>query len=152
MKKIIYGWLIVAVLMLWSSMSRSEDLTSYTKRLATAVTNIVANSTNQTAGTTFQLYNAVRTPIRLYVTGEGNSATTNGNLIIKFSTAAGTPNSTNTFDTAALSNIKLTLSATGSTNTVSDWFTIGGGYYLRVGQIENTSNGSFSNIVVRAGF
>lgn len=114
------------------------------QRLQTAVTNLTASVTNSTAGTAFTLDQAQR-PARLYFTAYGTAATTNGSAIVKLSTSFdGT-----TYDTAAASSVKVTMSTIGvSTNTVSDWFELSGVKSVRVGQIENTHLGPISNLQV----
>lgn len=119
--------------------------------LGTTVTNIAASTTNSTAGAIIPIYSS---PIRLYLTGTGNAATTNGALTVYFSTASGHSYLTNNFDTARLSNIKLTISNSinGATVTVSDWFVVSGASYIRPGIIENTFLGSVSNIAINVGY
>lgn len=115
-------------------------------------TTVAASTTNTTAGTAFQLPTG-KSPCRIYLTASGIGASTNGSLIVKLSTATGSgyggTGVTNAFDTAAQSNIKLTMSTLGNTtNTVSDWFQISGVKYIRVGSIENTFVGAVSNLDV----
>lgn len=113
--------------------------------LTPAVTTVAASSTNSTAGTSQELLFAQR-PCRIWVTASGVAATTNGSLVVKFSTAA----STNQWDTANLSEVKVTMSSLGATtNTYSTWFETAGIRYIRVGQIENTFVGVVSNIAIR---
>jgi len=127
--------------------------------LETTVTNIAATTTNSTAAPAKFLYMG-ETPVRIYLTATGNAGTTNGaaagSFTVKLSTASGSGTSvTNAFDTAHLSNIKLSISnshLTSTTVTVSDWFVLSGAKYLRVGQIENTSPGSVSNIQIKVGY
>jgi hypothetical protein len=83
------------------------------------------------------------------------AATTSGVFTVKFSTASGQGTTvTNNYDTAALSNIKLSISNTinEGTVTVSDWFVINGAGYIRIGQIENSFLGPVSNITVKVGY
>lgn len=127
--------------------------------LQTTLTNIAATTTNSTAAPAKFLKQG-ESPVRIYLTATGNAGTTNGAtagvFTVKFSTASGQGiGVTNNFDTAHLSNIKLSISnqhLTSSTVTVSDWFVLDGAKYLRVGQIENTSPGSISNIAIRVGY
>jgi hypothetical protein len=127
--------------------------------LQTTVVNIAGNTTNSTAATAKYL-NMGETPVRIYLTATGNAGTTNGAaagaFTVKLSTASGQGTGvTNAFDTAHLSNIKLVISnshLTSSTVTVSDWFVLSGAKYLRVGQIENTSPGTISNILIKVGY
>lgn len=117
--------------------------------IAPAVTAVAATTTNATAGTVFFIDNPV-SRARLYVQFSGTAATTNGSFIVKFSTATGNATSTNAFDTASTSNIKVTESVGGSGTAISasDWFALDGVRYLRVGQMENTFLGPVSNIVI----
>lgn len=121
-------------------------------------------TTNATAGNPYMFYNG-QTPVRIWASATGVNATTNGALAIKFSVASGTPGglasgaTTNEFDNAAVSNIKLTMSSMYSatnglstTNTVSDWFVIGGACWIRLGQVENTFAGPYSNLTIRIGY
>lgn len=123
----------------------------------TAVTNLAASSTNTGSGAIISL-NQSPSPVRIYLKAMGYAATTNGvsavsNLVVKLSTASGSSYVTNDFDTANLSNIKLTMTSINSqTNLVSDWFVLGGAKYLRVGQIENNFLGSVSNLQVIIGY
>jgi hypothetical protein len=121
--------------------------------LTPAVTTLAGASTNSAAGTAVMLYDG-KANVRIYLTANGIASTTNGSLIVKFSTASGTGyNTTNNYDTASLSNIKLTMSTlAGATNTISDQFDLSGVKYIRVGQIENTFTGPVSNIVIRVGY
>jgi hypothetical protein len=121
--------------------------------LTPAVTGLAANNTNSSAGTAKMLY-VGESPVRIYLTATGAAATTNGSLIVKFSTASGLNYSTtNSYDTASESNIKLTMSTLGNnTVTVSDWFVLSGAKYLRVGQIENNFAGAVTNLVINVGY
>jgi hypothetical protein len=124
-----------------------------------AVTSVTANNTNTTAGTVTSIPNT-SLPVRIWVSANGVQATTNGTLIVKFSTASGTYSSTNQFDTASESAVKVTLTTLGSaTNsassalyTGSDWFQLAGVRYIRVGQIENNFAGVVSNVTIRLGY
>jgi hypothetical protein len=122
--------------------------------LGTSVTNIAASTTNTTAGPIFTLPLSP-SQVRFYVTAQGNAATTNAgaatvsNLVVFISTACGNEVTTNNFDTAQLSNIKITVPNLGSaTNTASDWMVMSGVKYLRVGAIQNNNLGSVSNLQV----
>jgi hypothetical protein len=123
------------------------------KTLATPVSTLAANSTNTTAGTIVVLPTSP-TPVRIWLTASGIAATTNGvtavsNLVVRLSTASGSVIATNTFDTASLSNLRLTIPTLGaSTNTVSDYFELRGARYVRVGQIENNFQGAVSNLAL----
>ena len=150
--------LILALgLSLFSFQVNAEQAESFS--LETSVTNIAGSTTNSTAAPAKFLYMG-ETPVRIYLTATGNAGTTNGAtagaFVVKLSTASGSGTSvTNAFDTAHLSNIKLVISnshLTSSTVTVSDWFVLTGVKYLRVGQIENTSPGSISNIAIKVGY
>ena len=113
-----------------------------------AVTTVSANSTNTTAGTTLLIANPIEKG-RLYVSASGIAATTNGLLTIYFSTASGNVGTTNTFDDASTSLIKLSMTNIGAnTMGVSDWFELSGVKYIRVGRIENTQFGVVSNISI----
>lgn len=115
--------------------------------LTPAVTVMSANSTNTTAGTTFEIAVPVD-QAHLWVRATGVAATTNGTFVVKFQTAA----DTNYWNDAVTSNMKLTLSTVGTTtNFMSDWFVFSGVKYIRVGRIENTMAGAVSNIAVRLG-
>lgn len=142
---IMLACLVCPLLFVWGE-------STYSQSISTAVTNIVANSTNTGNGSTFLIYSP-KVNVRLFLTANGVAATTNGSLVVKFSTGDGDEGTTNQFDTAQNSNIKLTMSSLGgSTNVVSDWFVLSGVRYIRVGQIENTFNGACSNIVVRISY
>jgi len=122
-------------------------------RLATTVTNMAANTTNTTASTV-KLLSDGNEWVRVYLTATGYAATTNGALTAKLITASGSGTTTNAYDSAALSNIKLVISNSinGSTITVSDRFNLSGAKYLAVGQIENSFAGSVSNISIQVGY
>lgn len=118
--------------------------------LDTSVTNNFVSATTNSTPATVEIINNPKDTIRIYVTASGLASTTNGSFIIKFSTSTGTSSVTNEFDTASLSNIKITMSSLGlTTNTVSDWFQVRGVRYIRVGSMENTFLGPVSNITVR---
>jgi hypothetical protein len=117
---------------------------------------IAATTTNAVAGAPFQLFDG-QDIVRLYVTANADVNTTNGTLVVKFATASGNGVDqhvvTNEFDSAAKSLIKLTLTPTGAgTLTKSDWFVLRGARFIEVGQMENNSAGTFSNIIVRCGY
>ena len=126
------------------------------RNLGTGVTNIVASTTNQTAGEIFHNYKE-NVPFRIWVKAEGNAATTNGvstasNLVVRIVTASGSQFVTNSFDTPMLTNIKLTVPSLGaSTNVVSDYFELRGARYFRIGAIENNYLGSVSNLQIIVG-
>lgn len=146
MKQFLLGLLILG------ASSLSAQTTPEAFNLTPAVTTLVLTSTNTAAGTTLKLHEGKRN-VRMYLTANGIAATTNGSLIVKFSTASGSGTTTNSFDTASLSNIKLTMSTlAGATNTVSDVFDLTGARYIRVGQIENTFQGIVSNITISVGY
>ena len=110
----------------------------WTANLTPGVTGIAANITNTTNGTQQEFLFAQR-PCRIWTT-------TNGTCVFFFQTAP----DTNTWDTASLSAVKLTISSLGSsTNTISDWFELAGTRYIRASRIENTFNGPVSNITVK---
>lgn len=116
------------------------------------VTNMAANTTNSTVGLPYSLYRG-QEPVRLWVTANGTAATTNGSLIVRFSTASGDSSTTNAFDTASYSLIYLTLPTLGtSTNTISDWFQLTGARYIRISSVENNFAGAVSNVTVRIGY
>jgi hypothetical protein len=143
---------LILILSTFLSFTVRADQETVYRNLGTGVTNIAANTTNTTAGSIFQ-FNYGQSPIRLYVKASGFAATTNGSLVIRFSTASGDQSTTNDFDTALLSNIKITITSLQSTtNVVSDWFEPRGARFLRVGAIENNFNGSVSNISVIIGY
>lgn len=124
-----------------------------TTDLTPAVTSIAANSTNTTAGTAynFTVENKARTG-RMFLSCTAPSVQTNGALTVYFTTSFDR-SGTNTFDTATLSNLKLSLTSL-STNAsqVSDWFYLGGVSSIRIDRIENTFGVACSNIVVKANF
>lgn len=132
--------------------ARAQDSATFMS-LTPAVTAIAANTTNATAGTVAQLARG-QDVVRLFVTGSGVAATTNGALKVRLSVASGSGDSTtNAFTLASESDIYVTLSTVGtSTNTASDWFNLRGCRFVRVGQIENTFAGPVSNIAVRLGY
>lgn len=127
--------------------------------LQLSATNIAATTTNSTAAPAQFLRDGV-SKVHIYLTATGNAGTTNGAaagaFVVKLSTASGSGTSiTNAYDTARLSNVRLMISnseLTSATVTVSDWFELSGIKYLRVGQIENTSPGSLSNINLKVGY
>lgn len=138
----------------------SAQSSALTIPIPTAVTNLVLTSTNTSAGTVVMIPNTSR-PCRIWVSANGVQGTTNGTLIVKFSTAGGTYRTTNNFDNAPESLIKVTLSTLGAaTNsaaptvvyTGSDVFDLSGVRYIRAGQIENTFQGVTSNISIRLGY
>jgi len=117
----------------------------WTANLTPGVTGIAANITNTTNGTQQEFLFAQR-PCRIWISANGTAATTNGTCVFFFQTAP----DTNTWDTANLSAVKLTISSLGSsTNTISDWFELAGTRYIRASRIENTFNGPVSNITVK---
>lgn len=143
---------LIAFFILLTCMVVIADRINVIDVMTPAVTSLAATSTNSTAGT---IYNMIQGPgappdtIRLYAQSSGTAATTNGNLIVKFSLSTDGV----TFDDAPTSLVKLTLPATGtSTNQISDWFQISGARYIRVGQIENTSAGTSTPIAIRISF
>ncbi len=114
------------------------------KTLNTAVTGLAANTTNATAGTWYDLPQG-QGPIRLYFTAKGTTGVTNGALIAKISTSY----DTNTWDSADMSPIKVTLTRiTNSALTASDWFQFSGVRAIRVGQIENGFAEAVTNFTV----
>lgn len=125
--------------------------------LTPSVTTVAASATNTTAGT-IKILNGGETPVRIWVSASGIGASTNGvsavsNLVVKLSVASGSSGVTNAFDTAAFSNVKVTLPVTGvTTNVQSDWFVLSGCRYIRIGQIENNTLGVVSNISVTIGY
>jgi hypothetical protein len=129
------------------------------KNVGTGVTNLAASVTNSVAGEIIQL-NDSPSPVRIWLKAEGNLGTTNAGgitttngLIVYFSTASGNLSTTNTFDTALLSNIKLQIKELQSTtNTVSDWFELRGARYIKVGAIRNEFIGSVTNVQVIIGY
>lgn len=144
MKKLLLALLVC----LGGSLQAQETIWN---NITPAVTTLTGASTN-TANGNISIINNPKDTIRIYVTANGIASTTNGTLIVKFSTASGDIGNTNEFDTASASNIKITMSTLGtSTNTVSDWFQVRGVRYIRAGQIENTFVGPVSNLVIRVG-
>lgn len=144
MKKLLLALLVC----LGGSLQAQETIWN---NLTPSVTTLTGASTN-TANGNISIINNPKDTIRIYVTANGIASTTNGTLIVKFSTASGDIGNTNEFDTASASNIKITMSTLGtSTNTVSDWFQVRGVRYIRAGQIENTFVGPVSNLVIRVG-
>jgi len=153
-KLLILGLLIVAnVGVIWAQ-SSALPIT-----LTPAVTALAANSTNTTAGTAIMIPNT-KESVRIWVSANGVQATTNGTLIVKFSTASGTYTATNEWDNAPESTVKVTLSTLGAaTNsalplvkyTGSETFDLSGVRYIRAGQIENGFAGVVSNITIRLG-
>jgi hypothetical protein len=152
MKKLLLSLFLVATSVVHAGQSEAFNL-------QTSVTNIAGTTTNSTAAPGKFLFMG-ETPVRIYLSATGNAGTTNGAaagvFTVKFSTASGSGTGvTNAFDTAKLSNIKLSISnseLTSATITVSDWFVLSGAKYLRVGQIENSSPGTISNISVTVGY
>lgn len=142
--------LIIALLAL-CSVVHGQQLVVF-KNFQLPVTNIAATTTNSSLGPIVVLDQS-KAAARIYLTASGTAATTNGSLIVKFSTAGGTQNITNEFDTGSLSGVKLTMTGTTgialTTNTVSDWFNLTGVRYIRVGQIENGFLGTISNMQMR---
>lgn len=122
-----------------------------------------AGTTNATAGNPFFFY-AGQSPVRIWASFTGTPATTNGSFTVKFSTASGLHSPpgasiTNEFDTAASSAIKLVATTmngatvgAGTTNTISDWFQVGGAGWIRLGQVENTFLGPVSNLTITIGY
>lgn len=153
MRKKIIAWGVLSVLFTWLASMSIEAGSVVSMAMQTSVTNIAASTTNSTAGPVFYVYNPL-SKVRIYLTADGIAATTNGLLTVKFSTASGTESSTNAFDNASVSNIKLTATniAANTSYTVSDWFELSGVRYLRVGQIENTQLGIVSNIAIRLSY
>ena len=145
--------LLFAFLLLTACKGYSQEARSFV--LAPNSATVAAGTTNTTAGTIQYLYDAQST-LRIYVSATGTAATTNGALTIKFSTASGNGNQTNSFDTAAFSNIKLVMSNGISSASVpvvqSDWFVSSGARYIRIGQVENTYLGNVSNLTVTVGY
>lgn len=137
--------------------AQNSDQETIYRNLGTGVTNLAASVTNTTAGEIFGMYTTPR-PIRIWATASGYLATTNGvsatsNVVIRIVTASGNLGTTNAFDTASLSNIKLTLpNLSSATNTVSDWFELRGARYWRIGAIENNTLGSVSNLQILVGY
>lgn len=127
--------------------------------MGTAVTNVAASTTNLTAGEIIQLADG-QSPVRFWLKAEGNAASTNAGgisttngLTVYISTASGNLGTTNSFDTALLSNVKLQIKDLGSqTNVVSDWVVLQGARFIRVGAIRNELLGSVSNISVVYGY
>lgn len=147
--------LISIALLIFAVSGYSQESRSFT--LQTTLTNVAAFTTNSTAAPAYYLYDA-QSPVRIYLTGTGNAGTTNGVasgvFTVYFSTASGNGGQTNAFDTANLSNIKLSITNAWGANTitVSDWFVVEGARYLRVGRIENSFAGSVSNVGVGVGY
>jgi len=141
---------LIAVLCLVVGIASAQGPESFS--LTPSVTSLAANSTNSTAGTVKKLADGENN-VRIYLTATGGAATTNGTLVVKFITASGSGDTTNTFDTASLSEIKLTMSSLGAnTYTISDRFVLSGAKYIKVGQIENTFAGAASNFVITVGY
>jgi hypothetical protein len=156
MKKLIFSALLMLGLI---GMSKAQSSAQFIP-ISTAVTNLALTSTNTGAGTAIMIPNASN-PVRIWVSANGVQGTTNGTLIVKFSTASGTYNSTNNYDNAAESLVKVTLTTlANATNsaapttfyTASDVFDLSGVKYIRAGQIENTFQGVVSNITIRLGY
>lgn len=152
MKRLLFG--ILSLFLLSAAHAIEEPVAIF---LGTSATNLAGNSTNSTGGQIIAIPTSP-TPIRIWAYAEGNAGTTNGissvsNLVVKLSTASGTFNSTNKFDTAAYSNVKIELTPlVGASNTFSSWFELRGARYLRVGQIENNYVGAVSNLQIIVGF
>lgn len=114
---------------------------------------MATGTTNSTAGTKAELTRAPR-PVRLYLTAAGVAGTTNGTLVVKLITS---PDDV-TYDTGSSSTLSVTLTAPNAptsgllTNTVSTLLDLGGVRYIKIGAIENTTKGSFSNITVNAAY
>lgn len=157
MKKYLFSLFLGLTLSLNAYADGAGGYDPVAQNMGTAVTNVAASTTNSANGTIIALPTSP-SAVRIWLTAGGNAGTTNGsssvsNLVVKISTASGTLLSTNAFDTANNSNIKLTLPVNGAvTNTVSDWFLLTGARYIRVGQIENNTLGSVSNIQVIVGY
>ncbi len=152
MKKIYY--LAAALVLAVGIKLYAESVSS--QAITPATTGVLTAATNTTAGTAYYI-DPPQTAVRLYLTATGAAGTTNGSLIVKFSTATGGPaeSVTNSFDQAEQSLVKLTITGSASTTnsiTVSDWFVVSGVKYLRPGQIENTSNGTWTNIAIRVSY
>jgi hypothetical protein len=157
MKKRIIGLVSVVLLCLGTFLVKAE--TGYDV-INVAVTNIAASSTNTTAGQIYKFWQPVDA-IRLYVSVLGTAATTNatagsGAFTVKLSTASGNDFTTNNFDTADWSNIKVSITnnitSPTVTRTVHDWFDTRGVKYIRVGQVENQLLGVVSNVSVTIGY
>lgn len=115
--------------------------------MSPGVTNIAATSTNTTPGQVFHLRENIR-DLRIYVSGYGTAASTNGTLTVFFQTSPDM--STNVWCDASTSNIKLTFNTMGaSTNYVCDWFATQGVRFFRQGRVENTFLGPVSNLNIR---
>lgn len=120
--------------------------------LTNSSSTVLATSTNSTEGTGVEFYTGPSSAT-IYVSATGTAATTNGFLRIFFSTASGVSGITNAYDTPVYSNIKLSFTNDigASTVTLSDWFNVSGRRYIKIGRVENTFKGNFSNFTVRVG-
>lgn len=108
------------------------------------VTTLTLSSTNVTAGSAVTLPRNGLGVCRLYLSGWGAAATTNGNLVVYLSTSKdGT-----IWDTAASSGITVAAPANGAAVIQnSARIDLTGVKYLREGRLENLSLGTFTNIV-----
>lgn len=148
MKRIFLGLALLSLVSIGNAQTAADYFS-----LQTSVTNIAAQSTNTTAGP-IKFFYAGESPLRIWLSANGNTANSANGLTVKLSTASGNDTTTNNFDSASLSYIRLSLTnALGATSTtVSDRFILSGARYIRVGQIENAYAGAVSNITINVGY
>lgn len=106
---------------------------------------VFATSTNTVDGVPVSLPDGVAA-VRIYVEFTGTTATTNGNYNVFFKTGRYRVASSNFWDVATNSNIKISVPTVGLTNTGSLWFNLTGVQSIRVGREENLSQGIATNL------
>lgn len=120
--------------------------------LTPAVTTLATVSTNGTLGTVKELIKG-ENPLYISVSCNGNASSA-GAITLRFSIATGSSGVTNGFCDASAAPISVVVSnaLTSATTTACGQFNVGGARYIAVSSIENTKNGSVSNIVINVGY
>jgi hypothetical protein len=114
-----------------------------TQTVSAGTTSGAANSTNAISTSTAVTLTRAQGDFRIYASVVTFAATTNGTIKFFFAPSYDGV----TFDTAAQSTIKVTVTPTGAgTNNVSERFQGAGIYSLKYLRNENTCNGTFSNL------
>lgn len=124
--------------------------------LSPGVTNINAASTTDTTAGAIQYlpFNGVARTLMVQARCAGIAATTNGvtassNVVFRLAVSIDGTN----FTDASTSPYKVTVNAPGATtNWNADWFYLPGVKAIRIGRIENNTQGSVSNFVVWGAF
>jgi hypothetical protein len=130
-------------LIIFLAICASAKADMQTLNIPSSTNAVFATSTNLNAGSGRTLPEAV-TGGRIYVEFTGTAATTNGTYTVFFQT--GRFASSNFWDSATNSNIKVSVPCQGVTNCNSAWFNFVGIPAVRSGIEINTSQGIATNL------